>query len=404
MANASKAAPITDAAVMKAPEVPAGLRRVQPHLPPGNQALLRLQRKCSCAGSGPCEACGPMEPSGAQRPRIQTKVPIGPRDDRFEREADATAERIMRMHSASSPLSDPSPLERHQVQRAGQLLEEETEEDEIQRKTAAPATPDPALQKLAPVLSPGRLTEGGTPLSTGLRDYFEPRFGRKFSAVRIHTGEESEHTNRALGSFAFTYGSHIWLGGGQDLSPSALIAHELAHVVQQTGSPGRATDAPERPTVSPAGPVIQRDSKDQPTGPEASACPTNVQPGAARAAPDDHSRGPSGTYFIQGPPYNNESAADYSALGVNAWITWRFGALSAAIAQRIRTEATGWNWVWQSKPPAKGCQGFVTMSIDQMNHLVALAGRDQPAQAGDKQAAKAGLPSLPAPRPSRTTS
>jgi Domain of unknown function (DUF4157) len=217
MANASKAAPITDAAVMKAPEVPAGLRRVQPHLPPGNQALLRLQRKCSCAGSGPCEACGPMEPSGAQRPRIQTKVPIGPRDDRFEREADATAERIMRMHSASSPLSDPSPLERHQVQRAGQLLEEETEEDEIQRKTAAPATPDPALQKLAPVLSPGRLTEGGTPLSTGLRDYFEPRFGRKFSAVRIHTGEESEHTNRALGSFAFTYGSHIWLGGGQAL-------------------------------------------------------------------------------------------------------------------------------------------------------------------------------------------
>jgi hypothetical protein len=39
------------------------------------------------------------------------------------------------------------------------------------------------------------------------------------------------------------------------------------------------------------------------------------------------------------------------------------------------------------------------MSIDQMNHLVALAGRDQPAQAGDKQEAKAGLPSLPAPAP-----
>jgi hypothetical protein len=67
----------------------------------------------------------------------------------------------------------------------------------------------------------------------------ESAFGADFGEVRVHTGGESAALNEALGARAFTYGSDIHLGGGvADLSSADgthLLAHELAHVVQQTG-------------------------------------------------------------------------------------------------------------------------------------------------------------------------
>ena len=77
------------------------------------------------------------------------------------------------------------------------------------------------------------LTRGGEPLSSPVRTFYEGRFGRDFRDVRVHTGPIAERFNDQLNAYAFTYGHHIWLGRGQHARVSELMAHELAHVVQQ---------------------------------------------------------------------------------------------------------------------------------------------------------------------------
>jgi hypothetical protein len=78
----------------------------------------------------------------------------------------------------------------------------------------------------------------------------ESRFQVDFSRVRIHHDAEANHASDELSANAFTVGSHIAFGRGefapQTQEGQRLIAHELAHVVQQAQEPA---------------PVIRRDSK-----------------------------------------------------------------------------------------------------------------------------------------------
>jgi hypothetical protein len=79
----------------------------------------------------------------------------------------------------------------------------------------------------------------GRPLDADTRAFMEPRFGYDFSGVRIHNDSKASDSARAVNALAYTVGNHIVMGGGQ-YSPEAsstrrLLAHELAHVVQQRG-------------------------------------------------------------------------------------------------------------------------------------------------------------------------
>ncbi len=69
------------------------------------------------------------------------------------------------------------------------------------------------------------------------RAYFEPRFGRDFSQVRVHTDTQAAESAQAVNAHAFTFGNDIFFGVGKwnpGSAPSCrLIAHELAHTVQQ---------------------------------------------------------------------------------------------------------------------------------------------------------------------------
>jgi hypothetical protein len=76
---------------------------------------------------------------------------------------------------------------------------------------------------------------GGSALAPEVRAFMEPRFGADFSAVRVHTGGESVQMNRELRAQAFTHGSDVFFGAGKSPGNNELTAHELTHVVQQTG-------------------------------------------------------------------------------------------------------------------------------------------------------------------------
>ena len=65
----------------------------------------------------------------------------------------------------------------------------------------------------------------------------EPRLRHDFSSVRIHADESAAASARSVGALAYTVGSHVAFAGGRyrpgTPAGTMLIAHELAHVVQQ---------------------------------------------------------------------------------------------------------------------------------------------------------------------------
>ena len=82
----------------------------------------------------------------------------------------------------------------------------------------------------------------GQPLPGELRGQFEGSLGADLSAVRLHTNSASVDASRALGARAYTSGSDIHFNAGQydptNRDGIHLLAHEVAHTVQQSGSPG----------------------------------------------------------------------------------------------------------------------------------------------------------------------
>jgi hypothetical protein len=86
-------------------------------------------------------------------------------------------------------------------------------------------------------------TSSGQPLPGDLRDRFETSLDADLSDVRVHTGGDSAMAAGAVGAKAYTVGNDIHFGEGQFDPGSAdgmhLIAHEVAHTVQQHGQPAR---------------------------------------------------------------------------------------------------------------------------------------------------------------------
>jgi hypothetical protein len=85
------------------------------------------------------------------------------------------------------------------------------------------------------------LRSPGQPLDPATRAFMEPRFGHDFSHVRVHADANAAESARAVNALAFAVGHHVAFGTGryspQTEAGSRLLAHELAHVVQQRREP-----------------------------------------------------------------------------------------------------------------------------------------------------------------------
>ena len=84
------------------------------------------------------------------------------------------------------------------------------------------------------------LRSAGRPLDQSTRVFMEDRFGHDFSKVRVHSDQVAANSANAVSAQAYTVGSQIVFGAGRyDHSSTegrGLLAHELAHVVQQSGA------------------------------------------------------------------------------------------------------------------------------------------------------------------------
>jgi hypothetical protein len=100
----------------------------------------------------------------------------------------------------------------------------------------------------APPIVRDVLRSTGQPLDQATRAFMEQGFGHDFSCVRLHTDARAVDSARAVNALAYTVGRNVVFGAGR-YSPAtpagrSLLAHELAHVVQQ--SRGRGLEAETR--------------------------------------------------------------------------------------------------------------------------------------------------------------
>ena len=159
---------------------------------------------------------------------IQRQPTVSSPGDPFEREADDIADRVMRMPELGSIDSTPPAMQSTCAEC------EDEERQPIQTKRSLAANSEVGLDAGAAV----RATErGGAPLSREVRSYFEPRFGQDFSSVRVHADGEAANAASGVRARAYTIGRDIVFGSGAyapaTVEGKRLLAHELAHVVQQ---------------------------------------------------------------------------------------------------------------------------------------------------------------------------
>lgn len=111
--------------------------------------------------------------------------------------------------------------------------EEEKKSDDGKKVMRKEAAHVPVIANAASLAGPGAETS----LPATANRFFSRAFGRDFSDVKIHTGPEANRAAKSVHAKAYTLGEHIVFADGAYAPESGegkeLLAHELAHVVQQ---------------------------------------------------------------------------------------------------------------------------------------------------------------------------
>ena len=206
--------------------------------------VMGLQRKAGNSATAALLAAG------------QAKLAVSPAGDRYEREADAIAAQVVaRLRSGPAP------------QGASPAEDEASAPVAVMASRKQPAGPAPVGAEGGELAAAEEsrihaARQGGTPLPRAVRRSMEGAFGADFSGVRLHTGAEAESLNRSVGAIAFTVGHDIFLGRAapqlSSTSGQSLLAHELAHTIQQGAAHHADQVVAPRRSLSASGAPVQR--------------------------------------------------------------------------------------------------------------------------------------------------
>lgn len=205
-------------------------------------------------------SCPERTRRGADRSDARAAVPKGLEgvSDRLGNRALLASLRSQRAHGLASTGERAGALEREadfMAERALRSQEVASTSESAAAEPKAPILPAGDVSELVPELrgSPGR------PLDASSRSFFEARFGRDFSNVLVHADSRAGESARSFGAAAYALGTHVVFADGRHRPGTAegreLLAHELAHVVQQ--SDGRAEGIQRQPDPNREPPSIQ---------------------------------------------------------------------------------------------------------------------------------------------------
>ncbi len=197
--------------------------------------------------------------STTTKPLVQPKLRVAGPNDSYEQEADRVADQVMSMPETGAMQIQRMPLQNAGgLQHQSQLLplrpmalanapgetvlrqEEADEEEDMELPVQAKASGHTSAVTTHFTSGLQSLRGGGHSLPLSARHFFEPRIGYDFSTVRIHSDTRASSLATEINARAFTLGSDIVFGAGQYQPDSVegrrLIAHELTHVMQQSGA------------------------------------------------------------------------------------------------------------------------------------------------------------------------
>jgi hypothetical protein len=191
------------------------------------------------------------QPATPPREFIQAKFTLGAAGDKYEQEADRMAKEVVNQINAPQLLELPHPGSIQQKaillsDRRGWREDDETAQrkidafQQIWRKDwqASSANEETVGQEFEQELSHAK--SSGQSLDAKIQAKMEAGFGADFSRVKVHTDEQSDRLSRSIQAKAFTTGTNIFFKQGE-YNPNSrggqeLLAHELTHVVQQSGT------------------------------------------------------------------------------------------------------------------------------------------------------------------------
>ena len=158
--------------------------------------------------------------------QFQSKLKVNASRDKYELEADRTAEKLFRDSSSDKPES----LEDAVSGFASQTIKSHTNGN---REGSGILMSGKAQSQVYRALN-----TTGIPLDTIDKRFMESRFAHNFDHVRIHRGAEAEKSASTLGAHAYTFGRDIVFANGAyqpgTHSGRRLLAHELTHILQQS--------------------------------------------------------------------------------------------------------------------------------------------------------------------------
>lgn len=162
---------------------------------------------------------------------VQPELIVNTTGDKYEREADRVAGQVMDMPEPQLQIAYPCDSAyptRKKVQDGSPPLQAKRVQANDHVDTPGP----PIVQDVT--------GSCGHPLDQSTRTFMELRFGHDFSYVRVHTDAKAAESAQAVDALAYTVGRDIVFGAGQYTQGTRdgrrLLAHELTHVVQQSGT------------------------------------------------------------------------------------------------------------------------------------------------------------------------
>lgn len=182
---------------------------------------------------------------------------IGPVNDTFEREADRAADAVVNESTSMLDWTLARMSIEARIQRrcgCAKTADSSAQCADCHDKTLQHKQAGTANASEAPWIVHDILNSPGKQIDQPARSFFERRFGQDFSSVSVRTGTRAADAANAVNARAYTVGENVVMNAGEDLPQSTggrwLLAHELAHVVQQrqpSGEPAAVLVPGKRP-------------------------------------------------------------------------------------------------------------------------------------------------------------
>ncbi len=280
----------------------------------------------------------------------------------------------MREETAVKPTTQPfSPLAtgllqrkcacgKHTTDQHGQCTECKKKGQPLQRRAVNQNGPE-----IAPPIVHEVLRSPGRPLDQATRAYMEPRFGHDFSQVRVHTDARAAESAQAVNALAYTVGHNV-VFGAERYNPNSnngrqLLAHELAHVLQQSHP---VTSPTHNLTLSDPSQKLEMEAE---AISEAVILQPPVAPGPKQVSPHDRSNNiafrrvatrrtncPANTNAAPADPIATLTDIDSQAGGLVQATAMLLTIASALTAAGLRNPASGVDQAYQNVfglPPAR---------------------------------------------------